>query len=315
MKVTRFERTEKTAGRSLTVKIKDDVVDGVITRTIRTSETVTSASGETSIAKTVKVVEYEPGELVSDPETVIEYSESVNDTKTKSVVEPVNEKQGEKLNMIRLSDDAIAKIVSDEFDAAIDAALACDTPVAPTKEEDVDNATDDFDAAIDAALDSVCPVEQEPEEADIRSALLTDTRCQESAPIIHKIEAVPFKVETVRSSVYDDPSVIRAADLFALDCNFRRGYDHSGRAKSLYAEVCRFYRDLGEQKTDDELTLVFKNVMDKTITRISTEVPDGNGANLLLIKYPDFQREVLCDASVSNAPAKQGPVAKKNLRR
>ena len=185
MKITSFEMSEKSAGRAFSRKIKDEWSEAGMTRTIRTSETLTSPAGEKTVVKTVKVIEYELGEPVSDPETIVTYDEPLGCTR------PAQAASNDSLVAVKMSADAVVKIISDKFDEAIDSALAADpVPVETVKAE---YPPYDFDSAIDAALDSVKidPV-SETDESELRKAILAQSSVNE--PVTETVRPVAAQV-------------------------------------------------------------------------------------------------------------------------
>ncbi len=110
-----------------------------------------------------------------------------------------------------------------------------------------------------------------------------------------------------------DQSVILAVELLVLDCHFRRGYDHREKLNSLYDAVSLFHHNMGEPKTKDELYSIVTELMYEKIHQVTRD--NEAGLYELLNAHPDFQREVLCDASVSNNGRAPIQGAKKNQRR
>lgn len=188
MKNTIFEITEKTRNRTFKATVKDVAVGDSVMRTTLTVEKTTSESGDVRTVKTRKTVEYEPGDEIPDQECAIRaYFAPVSAPVQAGEAPQVDDR----LHAVKMSAESVVKIISDEFDKALDAALAADP--APAEEAKAEYPSYDFDSAIDAALDSVKidPV-PETDESELRKAILAQSSVNE--PVTETILPVAAQV-------------------------------------------------------------------------------------------------------------------------
>lgn len=187
MKNTIFEITEKTRNRTFKATVKDVAVGDSVMRTTLTVEKTTSESGDVRTVKTRKTVEYEPGDEIPDQECAI------GAYFAPAAAAPAGEapQVDDRLHAVKMSAESVVKIISDEFDKALDSALAADP--APAEEAKAEYPSYDFDSAIDAALDSVKidPV-SETDESELRKAILAQSSVNE--PVTETVRQVAAQV-------------------------------------------------------------------------------------------------------------------------
>lgn len=216
MKNSIFEITEKTRNRTFKATVKDVQVGDSVMRTTLTVEKTTSESGEVRTIKTRKIVEYEPGDTIPSQDNAIgSYFSQVAQVSSVAETSAVDSR----LQEIKLSAENVVKIITEELDAALDAALASDSAQPETPEEECNASergiaeckTDYFDSAIDAALNSVDTDSQpEFEESELRSVIMAGDLREE--PTVESVQTQASQVQAVQTNTAVEQAVEPAVE-------------------------------------------------------------------------------------------------------
>lgn len=280
MKNSIFEITENTRNRTFKATVEDIPVGDSVMRTTCTVEKTTSESGEVKTIKTRKIVEYEPGDEIPDQERAIAAYFA-------PVYAPVQTGEArlpdDNLQKVKLSAESVVKIITDEFDSAIAAALASDPAQPETPEEECGAAecgiaeckADRFDSAIDAALNSVeTDSPPELEESELRSVILAGDLREE--PTVEPVQPPTVQTQAAQvQAVQADSAVEPSAEAKPEKKRFSLA-DIPDPKQAAYDEAVkelRRQREARDAEREDEAVKRASEVLNSAFSKPQAEPP------------------------------------------